>query len=195
LQLLEQSDVELISLWQQGNDSAFESIYRRYARQLLVIAMRKTGDREISEDIIQDVFLSLYDNKRNAHNLNSLPAYLYVILKNEILTHYRRSLVSKKYEDRLVLSYREQDDTTQDLIETKQLEQLLIEEIEKLPPQCKTVFKLSRHQHLKNKEIATRLNISENTVEQHMRKAIRILRGALLHYGKSFILIGILFKK
>jgi RNA polymerase sigma-70 factor (ECF subfamily) len=64
-------------------------------------------------------------------------------------------------------------------IDTKELELLLQQEIQKLPPQCQHVFRLRREDELSNKEIALELNISENTVEQHMRKAMRLLKNAL----------------
>ncbi len=186
---MELSDLELILLWQRGENKAFEVIYKRYATRLLGIAMQKTGDRELSEEIIQDVFMCMYKQKNTVSQLSSVMAYLYVLLKNRILDAYRHQLVQRKYEDHLAYTATEVDYSTISTIETRDLEKQLYIEIEKLPPQCRTVFKLSRQQYLPNKEIAALLKISENTVEQHMRKALRLLRGSLLDYEKSLAIL------
>ncbi|WP_442588390.1 RNA polymerase sigma-70 factor [Pedobacter sp. AW31-3R] len=178
------SDSELLLLWQQGDESAFEALYKKYAVKLLAVAMQKTGDRITAEEIVQDSFLSFYKNKQSLTALSSVLAFLYVILKNKIMDKYRHDFVRRKYEDHLFAYYNEADHSTTAFIETRELEKLLNEEIEKLPQQCRTVFNLSRKQYFSNKEIANSLQISENTVEQHMRKALRILRGSILNHIK-----------
>ncbi|GEP94662.1 RNA polymerase sigma factor [Chitinophaga cymbidii] len=189
---MELSDLELILLWQKGEELAFEVIYKRYAVQLLSIAYRKVGERDIAEDIVQEVFITLLRNKNSANTITSLFAYLYVTLKNKILDAYRRDVVQKKYVQQVNLRFEEEDNSPYFQIETRDLEKKLESEIEKLPPQCGKVFRLSRQKHLSNKEIALQLGISENTVEQHMRKALRILRGNLLYYEKSIMLLIIM---
>lgn len=182
------SDLELVEAWQNGGDWAFEHIYKRYAPRLLAHAMHKTDDRESSEELVQDTFMVFFKQRYRSANIQSLPAYLNTVLKNKILDHYRRESVLKKYEvfaTKLVVEpvY----DETQ--VETKELSDLLSLNINKLPRQCKKVFKLSREEQLSNKEIARELNISENTVEQHMRKALRLLRNSLIQYGRYIIII------
>lgn len=189
---MELSDIELILLWQKGEELAFEVIYKRYAVQLLSIAYRKVGERDIAEDIVQEVFITLFRNKDSADTITSLFAYLYVTLKNKILDAYRRDVLQKKYAQQVNMHFEEQDNSPYFQIETRDLEKRLESEIEKLPPQCGKVFRMSRQKHLSNKEIALQLGISENTVEQHMRKALRILRGNLLYYDKSIMLLIIM---
>ncbi len=147
---------------------------------LLTIALQKTDDREIAKELVQSTFITFYKIKDTAHQINSLPAYLYTILKNRLLDHYRHALVHQKLQD--MSQYRHEHDTANDVetyIDTREMERRLQEEIGKLPPQCQMVFRLRREEELSNKEIARRLSISENTVEQHMRKAIRLLRVAM----------------
>jgi len=182
------SDIELLSAWVQGEGKAFEAIYKRYAVKLLAIAMQKTGDRNIAEELVQDTFMVMYNKKTSLGNLNSVMAFLYTVLKNQIMDRYRHGLVERKYEDYLGHVFVEADNSTQMLIETKELEKMLRFEIEKLPAQCRNVFKLSRSEYLSNKEIAIKLEISENTVEQHMRKALRILRVSLSGFLRCLFL-------
>lgn len=183
------SDPELILLWQDGHEYAFDMIHRKYSVKLLGIAMQKTGDEDAAKEIVQDVFITLFKNKASCDKITSLFAYLYVILKNRVLDWHRHNLVHNKYVAYATHATVEADFSTQNWIETRDLEQQLNAEIDKLPPQCRTVFKLSRQEHCSNKEIALQLSISENTVEQHMRKALRILRTSLIHYRKMIIFI------
>jgi RNA polymerase sigma-70 factor (ECF subfamily) len=160
----------------------------------MTIAYRKTNDREVSKEIVQNVFIALHNNKASAHQINSLRAYLYTILKNRILDHFRRELAENKFHDqcrKMYVSASESD--AYDHMHTKELESLLSEEISRLPPQCQIVFRMRRDHDLSNKEIASLLNISVNTVEQHMRKAIRILRIAF-NIGKKAMLLFFLIQ-
>ena len=176
------TEPELIQLWKQGNDWVFETIYNQQVMQLLRIANSKTGNTAVAEELVQDTFLSLYKHRYDLQPDTNLSAYLYTALKNNILNYYRKESTHKRYEAYVQTHSSEGEKTTESAINTRELEISLIEEIEKLPPQCKTVFKLSRHDGLTDKEIAARLEISLNTVEQHKRKALRILRAAFKNY-------------
>ncbi|GAA4791036.1 RNA polymerase sigma-70 factor [Olivibacter ginsenosidimutans] len=186
---MEVSDSKLILSWQQGNDHAFEIIYKRYALRLLALAVKKTGNRQKAEDLVQDVFVVLFKHRSTADKISCLSAYLRTILKNKILDDTRRLLVQHKYEDQLTHLFRDEDYSTSVNLEAKESIQLVFEQIEKLPPQCRDVFKLSRQDYLTNKQIANLLKISENTVEQHIRKALRRLKTTIPFYRKTWMLI------
>lgn len=141
--------------------------------------MQKTGNRDIAQELVQDTFMKLHQYKDGVLEITSLRAYLYVILKNKILNHHRKELGYKKYLSYISNYANHPDNSTIARIETRELEKQLNLEIENLPTQCQKVFKLSRKEYLSNKEIAIELGISENTVEQHMRKALRNLRRSI----------------
>lgn len=184
------SEKELIAIWQGGDDSAFEYLYKKFSIQLLTIALQKTNNREVSEEIVQNTFVTLFKNKDSAHKISSLMAYLYTILKNIILDQYRHDLIHKKYELYALNVYKSTFENNVDtVIETKELERRLKAEINKLPPQCGNVFKLRRERDFSNKEVSAYLNISENTVEQHMRKALRMLRLAFPYSSKVLLIL------
>jgi len=151
----------------------------------------KTRDRELAEELVQDTFISFYHSKVSVAKMTTPMAFLYIILKNKILTLHRQNMVHQRYQNLLKHSFNEADEHTQSLIETRELEKLLHHEIEKLPEQCRKVFQLRRTQSLSNKEVAQQLSISENTVEQHMRKALRLLRIAFVKHD-VLILGGLL---
>lgn len=175
------SDSQLILQWQSGNDKAFETLYNRYAIKLLAKAYGKTGSREIATEVSQEVFLGIFLKKKSAHEILNLPAFLYTMVRNKVLDYYRQDVLFKKYEFLTTHSAIHKDNSTMETIEVRDLERHLAHHIDRLPTKCRTVFQLSRFHYLSNKEIATRLNISENTVEQHMRRALRLLRSVLAH--------------
>jgi RNA polymerase sigma-70 factor (family 1) len=156
------------------------------------IAINKTNNRSDSEELVQNSFFKFYEQKKSFNSDNSVFAYLYVILKNQILNHYRKQLVHQKYEIHVAKNFSFQEESLTLEIETRELEKQIYAEVEKLPEKCKKVFLLSRKENLTNKEIAERLNISENTVEQHMRKALGRLRNSLANYMELALVIGLL---
>ncbi|WP_183874550.1 RNA polymerase sigma factor [Pedobacter sp. AK017] len=180
------SDADLILSWKEGDEQAFSNLYKMYVMPLMRLAVSKTNSREIAEELVQNSFVKLYEHKRSIETNTSVQAYLFVILKNQILNHYRSQLVRNKYELHIAKHANAEDHSLIEQIESRELAALINMEIEKLPPKCREVFILSRKGFLSNKEIAAKLDISENTVEQHIRKAISKLRmslGQLIELG------------
>lgn len=167
---------------------AFEIIYKKYVVKLLSIAARKIDDDEAAREFVQDVFVSLFKLRDTLSPQISIPAYLHVALKNRILNHYRHQDVHRRYQQHLAQQQIQPDDSLALQLQAKELETQINEEIKKLPLQCRTVFLLSREEGLPYKEIANHLDISVNTVEQHMRKALRILRTSMGNYLHLLVL-------
>lgn len=185
-----ENDKTLITLWQQGNAFAFDVFYKRYVVQLVNMAAQKTGCRETAKELVQDVFMHIYEKKDEIEPANYLKAYLYGVLKNKVYNHYRQKMIGQKYEQHLLQNGVLSDNYTVEQLEHKELGQLLGLYVNQLPPKCQEVFKLSREEYLSHKEIAGRLNISINTVEQHMRKALSKLKGSLVHYLYMLLVIS-----
>ncbi|HET8829157.1 MAG TPA: RNA polymerase sigma-70 factor [Pelobium sp.] len=185
--LANHTESELIALWKKGDDAGFTEIYKRYSIKLISLAINKTQNRDDAEELVQNSFLKFYQHKDAVETNTSLFAFLYVILKNQILNYHRRQLVHQKYEAYVAKFHPQDDNHLQATIESKDLERLIEKEIEKLPDKCRNAFLLSRRKNLSNKEIAAELNISENTVEQHMRKALGRLRVSLKDYIGLFM--------
>ncbi len=141
--------------------------------------MQKTNNPDKSKELVQNAFIILFKNKETAHQIKSVAPYLYTVLKNRILDQFRHDLIHKKFQEHAIYTHQYKTaNNVLDYIENKELETKLDIEIKNLPSQCRNVFKMRRELELSNKEIASNLQISENTVEQHMRKALRILRTA-----------------
>lgn len=174
------SDLSLVTLWQQGEEAAFDVLYKRYVLQLLGLISQKIDSYESARELTQDVFLAVYLQKNDLHRIENFKAYLFAIAKKKVFNYYRHELVKEKYQRNMMLNNNNHlTDDVNEMLENKELYQMIYEQIEQLPPKCREVFKLSREENLSYKSIAQRLNISENTVDQHIQKALRILRTAI----------------
>ena len=154
----------------------FEKLYKRFQPSLINYAYYLTRSSEDSVELVNDVFLSVW-NKRNRLKLDSnLKTYLYTAVKNRSINHIKKN--------KLVIVFDEQIDTLSDfeadhsLLEKEQL--IIIQQImNDLPSKCKQVFAMSRIDQLSNKEIASFLDISIKTVEAQITKALKIFRKKL----------------
>jgi RNA polymerase sigma-70 factor (family 1) len=173
---------ELINLLQQDKLGAFREIYTRYWKQLYADAYKRLKNKEMAEEIVQEVFTSLW-HKRSALNITqTLGGYLFTSVSNLVIDQYRKDLVRARYKESFKLVYSETDNSTEDVILAKELEHTIEHEVNSLPQKCRSVFELSRVEHKTNKEIACELGISEKTVEHHITKALKHIRLGLGNY-------------
>jgi RNA polymerase sigma-70 factor (family 1) len=179
------SDSELILLWKDGNEQAFELLYKKHVTVLITLARQKLADKELAEDFVHDAFISFYKRKEDLPTDISISAYLYVSLRNRIISYYRKDSLGQKYITHITHIHTDTDNSTVEQIEAKEFEERINKEIKKLPPQCKIVFELSRKEQLSNKEIGQKLDLSENTIEQHIRRALRQLKNSFKDYFKN----------
>lgn len=150
---------------------------------------------QTARELAQDVFLDVYLQKEGLIKILHFKAYIFGIAKHKVFNHYRRQLVQEKYQQRSIINVLDTDTTkAYEILENKELLQIISEKIERLPPKCREIFRLSRESQLSYKVIAQKMSISENTVDQHIRKALRIIRNTLndYHGSTTIILIFIL---
>jgi len=185
------SDEHILTLIQENNDeSAFTMLYDRYFRILFNYTYSKVNDQFAAQEIVQELFVSIWQ-QRHRNTVNSCRSYLFSSVKNLIISYYRKEYTRKFHYDRwevqseCSVALTDQDALTSDL-------QIRYEEgLHLLPPKCREVFILSRKGHT-NKEIAQQLSISEKTVEQHITKALRVLKEYLReHFAYALILISL----
>lgn len=180
------SERQLLLSLQQGDESAFTEIYTRYSRKLLAIAFNYSRDPDLAEEIVQDIFLSLWE-RRSSLQIESLEAYLATAVKFAI---FRQIYTQKKRIELAKTHYKiETIVLDEDKIYAKFLDEYIQGIIETLPKKCRIVFQYSRNMHLNNKEIAEKMNISEKTVESHMTKALKTIRNNLSNSGTITLLV------
>lgn len=170
------SDQELMDLLQEGNRHAFTELYNRYWEKMLSIAWNNTHDKAVAEDIVHEVFISLW-KERNNFNIINVGGFLatkikFVVFKNYRKEHRRSKLAEANYQFCDIC------------LDEEKLDALFLKEyidgiVENMPDRCKMVFKYSREAGMKNCEIASALNISEKGVEANLTRALKIIRNKL----------------
>ena len=176
------SDEALARLLRQGDMGAFEEIYHRYWPRLHSLAYKRLRSREATEEIVQDVFTKLWQNREKLVIHVSLTAYLLKAAKYAVLDCQQRELVRQNYREAVQQTASAAHNGTEEAVLHNDLHLQLQAGIERLPTQCRSVFRLSRQEDLSMKEIATRLDISEKTVENHLGNALKKLRLSLREF-------------
>jgi len=170
------TDPELVILLNKGDRLAFGQIYDRYKYILHAHAINKLRDREEARDIIQEVFTYLWSKHDVIDISGNLSGYLYGAVRHAILNKITRKQVQDKYLDSLKAFSTQDNVLTDHRIRENQLREHIEKEISMLPPKMREVFELSRKEHLSHREIAWRLEISEQTVSKQITNALKILK-------------------
>lgn len=169
-------DQELLDLLKQDEEHAFKEIYERYFDVLYIHACRKLGNQEEARDVIQEVFAAIWDKRRDFSVTGSLPAYLFAAVRNRIINIYSRKRIESVYVESLQESIEEGFCQTDHLVRGNQLNSMIEMEIDALPSRMQEIFKLSRKEYFTHREIASELNLSEQTVRKQINNALKILR-------------------
>lgn len=174
------SDQELALLLQKGCHAAYAELYQRYFRLLFVHAYKRLGDKEQAKDIIQELFISTWENRNTFSLKSSFAGYFFKTVNNRIVNHYLHENVKEKYASHFV-SFVSNIETRSDyLIREKQLAALIEKEIQQLPAKMRQIFELSRKEYLSHKEIAEQLSLTEKTVDRQVSNALLRLKGKFL---------------
>ena len=170
------SDHELILLIQQDDTSAFAEIYERYKGALYIHAFHRLRDREETKDLIQQLFATLWDNRKTVEIKSHLSGYLFTAVRNRVFKFIAHQQVNSTYVSSIEQSANDGDCITDHLVRQRELERIIELEIASLPPKMREIFELSRKSQLSHKEIAMQLNVSEKTVRNQINNALKILR-------------------
>lgn len=179
------SDLELLELMAQGRQDAFTEIYNRYWKKMLLVAWNHTRDKAQAEDIVHEVFLSLWE-KRQDKLIENVPAYLSTSVKFSIFKHYQREhrrarLASTNYAFNEIANEEE-------VLDALFLKEYINGIVEQLPEKCRLTFQYSRLEGLSNTEVAAKMGISEKGVEANLTRALKVIRGNLKNTGLLVLL-------
>lgn len=176
------SDELLTKLLHAGDAGAFREIYNRYWKKLYQAALAKTRTREIAEELVQNIFIAVWE-KRSVAKIEYLESYLMRAMKYKII-NYIQGVLAKESHLKYIGDHtiKEQNDSETQLL-LHELNLAIHNAIEKLPAKTKLIFKLSREENRSVKEIAQLLNLSEKAVEYHITQSLKLMR---LHL-KDFI--------
>lgn len=173
------TDGELTDLLKSNDKNAFTEIYNRYWKRLFGIAANKIKDLDEAEEIVQDIFVSLWRRRDDLSAIISLSSYLAISVKYRVIKTLEKQNNAKKYADYYEYAMSITDNSTEEWMEFEELKTQLSQFVAELPAKCQLVFKMSRESGFPQKRIAEELGISEKTVEAHLGKALKILRTRL----------------
>lgn len=175
------------------DQEAFDLLYRRYFAQLSHFAFRRLQDEKVTEELVMDVFFALWQQREALDSSGNLAGWLHATLRNKALHELRSRAVREKHMSAFALRQSIATDAEEDKLDTQLLQEKIKQAIERLSPQCRQAFILSRYDHLSYNEIAERMGISVKTVEKHIGKAIGLLRKDFKGYQVNItLLIGLL---
>lgn len=190
------SDEELAALLQAGDRDAFGEIYERYKGLLYIHAFHKLRNEEEADDIVHDLFAALWDKRAGLEISGFLSGYLYTATRNRIFKLIARKNNAQGYITSIAASVNAGDCVTDHLVRENMLAAMIEKEVASLPAKMRLVFELSRKANLSHREIAQRLDITEETVKSHITHALKQLRVklgifvylymALSYTGKSY---------
>lgn len=170
------SDAQLLSLMQENNERAFSCLMERYNDILFRHISRRTQSADDAAEILQDIFIAMWNKRFSVYAEDSIYPYLFQAAKFEIIDWHLKKEKQIHKESLMALQEEQFDFPVEEVLMAKELQDLLDAEINKMPATMKEIFQLSRTQALSVKEIAAALSISEQTVKNNISMALKRLR-------------------
>jgi RNA polymerase sigma-70 factor (ECF subfamily) len=169
----------LINRLKTGEEAAYELLFKEYYTLLVAFANKYLHDLEDSKEMVQDLFVNLYEKREHLEINSSLKSYLFRSVHNRSLNLINSQKIRDKYAAHINLTTDIKENRLEEEVNKTELEHALYIAIGELPPKCKEIFKLNRFEGFSNAEIAERLKLSKRTVETQISKALKILRTKL----------------
>ncbi|MBO9674211.1 MAG: RNA polymerase sigma-70 factor [Sphingobacteriaceae bacterium] len=187
------SEHELLLSLKKGDHDAFTAIYNTYWEEMANTAYQRLRSREDAEEVVQEVFVSLYIRRDHINPKTSLISYLRTALKYKVIDAFRAQQLHSKYLCTIINNSIEPDASPDERLCIKELQQNIREIIEKLPSKCQEVFLKSRFEQLSHQGIADNMGISISTVKKHLYKASQVLKKELKKDQSDLLIIFAIF--
>jgi RNA polymerase sigma-70 factor (ECF subfamily) len=171
------SENQLLALLKDGDHDAFTQLYNRYWKRLFAVAAAQLDHPAEAEELVQDLFLDLWNRRQDLAITSTLSAYLSVSVNYKVINRMARRYREHTHLNSLAADTI--DHSMEEWLSFEELKERLERVLSELPEKCKLVFTLSRTKGLSRREISRELGIAEKTVESHLTRALRQLRSAL----------------
>jgi RNA polymerase sigma-70 factor (ECF subfamily) len=187
-------DNQLYLKFSAGDERAFQTLFRKYYPALCSFARQFLNNSELAEETVQDLFVKIWEKRENLNIQASVKHYLFRSVRNHCLNQLQHDKIKKQYSDRMLETAHQEINPDLFYLEVD-LVQRIERSINSLPPKRQEIFRLSREQGLKYKEIAETLNISVKTVEAQMGLALKYLREELKDFSTHLLTLLLIFNK
>ena len=168
-----------------GDEDAFCELYATYKNRLIYFAMRFLKSREYAEDVFKDAFTVVWQSRRFINPDASFSSYLYTIMRNRILNQLRNAANEEKLKESILSQALDYTEDTKREVMLNDLKSLISHALQQLTPRQREIFEMSREAQLSHKEIADKLGISVNTVQEHISISLKLIRTYLIKYSGS----------
>jgi RNA polymerase sigma-70 factor (ECF subfamily) len=175
------TDEQLFAFIQDGDRRSLEKLFERYYQRLCRFAFQLLGDRETCEEVVSDSFVELWQKREKLEITTSVRAYLFAIVRYQSYAEGKRTGNLVQMEELNEVDSIDLDSPERHYLKGE-LNDKIEQAIQQLPPQCQLIYRLHKKQGLKYKEVAATLNLSVKTVENHMGRALKLIKEALEAY-------------
>jgi RNA polymerase sigma-70 factor (family 1) len=170
------NELKLLAQIARGDEMAFRLIFDQYNKKFFGAALKMTRSAHVAEEIVQEIFVTLWIKRSCLASAQNPSSYLFAIAYNCINTHFRKLACEKTARQHVLQENYEERSLSEELLIEKERHDTLEKIISDLPPRQQVVFLMSKKEDLSRYEIAKRLNISPNTVRNHLQEAVKIIR-------------------
>lgn len=178
--LLTYTDDVLLKRMSNDDQEAFSLLYRRYWEDLFITAVKALRGQQEAEDVVQDVFLSIWNRRKELRIEGPLDAYLQVSVRYKAIHYIEKNITRRDYLAMLTdAAVNILPASIEVKLQLKEVQQTIYNTVAQMPPKMQEVYRLSRQQHLTHKEIARQLGISVETVKKHIQHAMQLIKTAL----------------
>jgi len=186
----------------KGNIKAFESFYKKYQPRLFAYGIGILNDEDVTKDLVQEAFISFWENKEHILTDYSVTAYLFKIFHVKCSKYLRMKSIVTNFShlselklQEMEISFYNPDENILGSIFMHDVEKLYKKALDQLPEQCREIFVLSRQEEMKSAEIAFKLGLSVRTVENQIYKAMRIMREEMKEYALPIVMLLMMVKE
>jgi RNA polymerase sigma-70 factor (family 1) len=183
------TDLQLVNLFKKDDVHAFAEIYKRYAKSLADFTASKLFSLEDAQDIIHDLFVKLWKDRKQLNITSNLKTYLFTITRHRIIDKIRRNITREEYAVMLQSMSNPHQPNIEQQIAAKELQKTIENSLNKLSPKVKQIYQLSREENLSISEIAEKLELSEQTVKNQLSTALAHLRKLLSGISASILML------
>jgi RNA polymerase sigma-70 factor (family 1) len=184
------NESELLKDISFGNEKSFRLVFDHYWKSVYGVAYVLTKSIELSEEIVQDVFLKIWLNRERLPEIEKFDGYLFMAARNHIYNVLRKKVIEGPWVAQLEQHFLETSSLPEEQLLLKETTEAIKAAVAKLPQQQRTVFELSRFEGLDHAKIADQLGISKLTVKSHMTKALQTIRFYLQSHTDALLFIS-----